>query len=446
MNQLMDAGMSGLINSSALKKDSLIRNMVTKVIEEGNIESSLKTFFYKKDFLGNFYPMIYDLNKRFAENSIPSLQFMKTKHKLLPEYSDLTQHDISELLKEIFIQEMFTVEYLKNTASIKSGNIPDLKKFLEYCSSLLVEIENVQMCSFADQDDIERTLNQIRDRSDIQTFGNLKAFNALEMRNKQLVAILAASGSGKSLVLEKLHAESKDDIVLHFSLELPKSLFLRRIFVALGWIPDDQIEFISDEQVRYYSRKMAKEFPTWHYTCLDTESSIINCSKVEKMIKYYRSKYGNDKGIKVIIDYAQLLEENFDALTCRVNKHLHDIAVKTNSLIIEGLQANDEASKYEHPAETSMISFVKSLKNDCDIIQSFKGMNLEEESHKTMLVSKTKKHRMGKSVNFTYMIDHNHTEPSEDNWKLITPLSNYKSKKLDLVNGTNKDFPEEEIA
>jgi hypothetical protein len=257
------------------------------------------------------------------------------------------------------------------------------------------------------------------------------------------VGILAGSGSGKSLVLEKLHAESKNDIVLHFSLELPKSLFIRRMFVALGWVADDKIEGLSMRQVEYYARKLSTAFPHWHYTCLDTESSVMDTAKIEKMVKYYRTKYGTSKNMKVFVDYVQLLEENFDPITCRVNKYLHDIAVRNNCCIIEGMQGNDDATKYEKPAETSMIAFVKSLKNDCDIIQSFKGLNPEETPHITTLFSSTKKHRMGKMVNFLYHIDHHKT--GDENWKLIAcsqPAK--KNDKINLEEGTNEDFDKEE--
>ena len=434
-------------NPTLDKKNKLLRMMVTKVVNDGEIKPELKAFFGKQSFLADYYPICHNVHLRFEDNNAPSLTYMKEKYSFIPEATDMNQRDISELLKEVFIQESITMKMLKDIGSFKNSDIGKLKQFLQEADDILVEMENVQMCSFSDTERMTKVFDRIKDRSDIVTFGNLEAFNRLEMRKKQLVGILAASGCGKSLVLEKLHAVSVNDIVLHFSLELPEDLFIRRIIVALGWVSDDRIEYISKKQIMYYVQKLKDEFPYWHYTCVDTDSAIMNVNKIEKMIKYYKSKYAKEiasgKVFKVFIDYLQILDEQLDPMNCRIADNLHKIAAKNDVCIIVGLQANDEASKYGKPAETSHISFVKSLKNGFDIIQSFYGVNVIGEDGLTKMFSSTKKHRNGKFTEFVYDIDHHKAD--KNNWLLASTLRAKPNPKIDLVNGTHEDFPEEEI-
>ena len=137
------------------------------------------------------------------------------------------------------------------------------------------------------------------------------------------------------------------------------------------------------------------------------------------------------------------MNEDFDAKTCRVNKKLHDIAVKYNVLIVEGIQGNDEATKYDSPPELSHIAFVKSLKNDCDIIISQKLSYFESSPHKPQLWTKTKKHRHGKPVDFKYEIDYSHRCEKNGNWTMIQKPQVVTVKDYDYVVG-KFDWEEDE--
>lgn len=439
-----DIEMESLSRDTVNRKNELIRMLLTNISTEKKVESKAKTFLRQKNFLGDYAYMANDILMRNEDNSeLPSLRYMQEKHLLLPLHNDMSQYDISELLKEVFIKEELLNKFLIEVGDIKNGNMNKFKNFIDFCNNTLSDLEHVQMCSFADQERIGNVLNKIKDRSDIVYFSNLEGFNRLEIRIQQLVGILGASGGGKSLVMQKLHAMSKDDIVLHFSLELPESLFLRRIFVALGWVEDCKIEYLTNGQIEFLKRRMAKEFPYWFYTCLDTDSSRMNIPKIESMVKYYKNKFAHtNKRIKVFIDYVQLLEENFDPLQCRVNKHLHDVAVRHKVCVIEGIQGNDEASKYDSPPELSMIAFCKSLKNDLDIVQACKAFALAENPSNSIIMFQTKKHRMGKPATFSYEVDHDFK--GEENWKLAGKISGKKNPKIDYEKGKHEDYKDEE--
>lgn len=394
-------------------KDVLLRQMITKVCEQGKIEPALKKFFNESHFLGNYALVCQNILDRYNDGNMPSLAFIRNRYRIRESVTEMNQVDISEALRIIYLKEVFALKYAENLKSIEHGEMTEIKSFIQYLQDTIIKMENVEMANFSDIERMRRVMFDITDESNVQRFGRLTGFNALKMRPKMVVGILAASENAKSLTMQKLHAESKDSIVLHFSLELSEAMFIERMISALGWIKSSQIRKLSNSEIEHYVKRLATEFPRWHYTCLDTDSGIINVAKIENRIKYYRTIYGDDEPIRVFIDYVQLLEENFDANTCRVNKQIHDIAVRYNVLIIEGLQGNDEASRYEHCPETSMIAFVRSLKNDCDIIQSQK---VEKSlDGKTYIRSTSKKHRGQSPVSFSYIVD---PEAEGQTWKL----------------------------
>ena len=440
---------NALVDNDGARKNQLLNMMFTKVIEEREIKPELKKFFDKNNFLDNKYPMAHNLKKRFEDNNIPTFEYMEEKYSFIPEHTEMTQYDIAELIKEIYVKQSVTLNIINNLQDFKVADMNKMKKVLESCNDTLVEMENFSMASFGDSDRIKNALKRVRDKTDCVRWGNLEGFNRLELRTKMTLGILAASGSGKSLVLEKLHAESKDDIVLHFSLELSEDMFIRRMIVALGWVADDDVEYLSDQMIEHYATKMKRSFPYWHYTTVDTDSSKVNLNKIEKMVKYFIVKYKNElesgRQMKVFLDYMQILDEPLDPMNCRLSDAFHTMAVKYNFLGIVGLQGNDKATEYEKPAETSMIAFVKSLKNGFDVIQSFKAQNIIEQPNITILNSETKKHRTGKFCNFAYNIDHNKT--GSENWKLIGKLKDttkHLDSKIDLINGSHLDYDKDE--
>ena len=46
-------------------------------------------------------------------------------------------------------------------------------------------------------------LHRIKDRTDILTWGKLDGFNRLDIKLQHLFGVLASSGGGKSLILQK---------------------------------------------------------------------------------------------------------------------------------------------------------------------------------------------------------------------------------------------------
>lgn len=437
---------TSLVDNNISRKNELINMMLTRVIQDKEIKPELKKFFDKTVFLANKYPIAHNLKLRFEDNNIPTFEYMEQKYSFYPSHTEMSQYDISELIKELYIQETIVLTLMKNLNEFKSGNLNKMNSFLDEAKDTLTEMENVNMASFSDEGRIKRSLKRIGDKTDCVNWGKLEAFNRLELRTKMTFGILAGSGLGKSIVMEALHANSQDDIVLHFSLELPEDLFLRRIFVALGWVSDDQIEYLTDAQINHYAKKFKDSFPYWHYTTVDTDSAKINVNKVENMIKYYRVKYAKElqqgKKMKVFIDYLQIMDEQLDPMNCRISDRLHSIAVQYDVCMVIGLQANDEATKYGKPAETSMIAFVKSLKNGFDVIQSFYAQNIIENPNITILNSETKKHRTGKFCNFAYKIDHHKT--GAGNWQLMGKLKDKPNPKLNLEKGSHEDFPEDD--
>lgn len=421
-------------------KKQLIKQAITKIVQDKEVNANIKSLLLNQEYNSELSVIASEVIERISSKDIdiPSFEYLETKYQFLPNKTAYTQKDLYELLKQNFLQENITTRFYKTMQSRHSfTDTKKLKEFFDTCSNSISDLEDIKMASFGDSERMEQALKRIRDKSNMVYFGKMSPFNYAQIRTSQLIGILGASGNGKSMTLQKLHAESKNDVVLHFSLELNELDFLKRILLCLGWTNEERLEYLSDSELFYLKKRLSETFPDWHYLTLDTDSSSINLAKIEKMIKYYKFRYPN-RVIKVFIDYVQLLEENWDANTCRVNKYLHDFAVRYDCCIIIGLQGNDEATKYEYPPELSHIAFVKSLKNDCDIIISQKATTLEEQPNITFFEYRTKKHRNGKSVNFTYEVDYE--KESEDNWTL--KKSNMRaSRNIDLKTGFNKYDP-----
>lgn len=425
------------------RKDEVIEYMITRICQDGKM-GNFKTFFHSSatEFLGEYIPHCSTIFKQFKKGESVTEELLKFKFDFTPKYTKMTTKEIALLLKEMYIKELCIKKYQENVKGIKSDNLDVTRKFLQESLDMLNTLEEIQMVSMGDKETTSSVLKKMRDRSDILTFGHHRAFNHMEMRLGQLVGVLGASGGGKSYMLQKLHVESKQEVVLHFSLELNQLLWLRRMMVAYGLVADDQIEFITDKQIEHFSEYLSENYPHWYYTCQDTDSGKINIGKIEKMIKFYKAKHP-DKKMKVFIDYVQLLDENFDANSCRVGDDLHKLAVKNNVLIVTGLQGDNDATKYGKPAETSMIAFVKSLKNGFDIIFSVWSTQMEALPHQILMQGVIKKHRMGKFLDFTFLVDTKLT--GKDNWVQKGSVKHVnKDEDLDLTTGENKRFSYEE--
>ena len=407
------------------KKNKLISQVITKAVEEKELNPTVASFLSKPQFMGDNWSMAEDVIKRFKDNSPPSIEYLNEKWLFQPSETTMNQFDLASLLKDDYIKENFNRTLFNKIKSLKSSraDIKELTQLIDELRDTLVEVQDVRMASFEDSDKNKQLFNDIKSNLGLIKFKTMKPFNYLEFRLQELEGLMAGSGSGKSLVLEKLQTDLDPDdyVVLHFSLEFPQKLYFKRIVSLLGWVSFSQFDKLNDFQIDELSRKLSREYPNWYYTCLDTDkSSAFNVHKIESLIKYYRNKYGETKPIIVMVDYVQLLDENFDPQSCRVNRDLHSIAVKYNCCIIETIQCNDDASKYDYPPELSMMGFVKSLKNDCDIIQSFKGIEIEGSPEKMIILSKTKKHRNGKHLAFNYEIDFN-----DNSWTCSSDLTKF---------------------
>jgi hypothetical protein len=425
------------------KKSEVFAYMIADILQRSKVHIDYKRFIINyKEFIKPYDEVLSYLLQRIESNEKPSKKFIEDKfHLVIPSEVDYTPKDISEMLKDIFIQETITTQLLSKTDAIKSANLPNLLKMIDELRDSFTDLQDIKMEGFDNKGLVKEGINKTKDKSNIVYFNNFEAMNLLEIRDQQLIGILAASGCGKSLVLEKIRADLMEDyFVLDFSLEHPFHLYMRRLITSMKWCSDTQVDYLTDAQVDLYVEKLASDYPHFKFLCLDTHKGKINIAMIEKMAKHY-SKVAKQVGKKliIIIDYVQLLEEDFDPNNCRVNKYLHDIAVRYDATIFEGMQGNDDATKYNDPPETSMIAFVKSLKNDCDIIQSYRGVKAEGDRNKTFLTSATKKHRMGKYAEYSYLIDHSTTKE----WDWTAGKTTFTNKKVNLSKGTNSDYDNE---
>lgn len=438
-------------------KKNLVNQAITKIIEDGELNTTLKMLLSLKDYAISQKAIIEEVIERVSNNDVPTLDYLRFKYHFLPNETNMTQKDLAELIKSDYLKENVTKEFYEVMKDKSSSNNPKkLKDLFDDLSNKISDLEDIKMSSFGNAERMEAILLSTRDQSNNVYFGSMMPFNHIQAQTGQLIGILGASGHGKSYTLQKLHSESKDDVVLHFSLELPENLFIGRIIMCLGWLNENQIQHLTDFQIMKLKNRLAKEFPDWYYSCLDTDKTAINLSKIEKMIKYYRKKYPNRK-IKVFIDYVQLLDELFDPISCKVNKYLHDMAVRYNVCIIEGIQANDDGTKYSEgfvdrngnqvegkPPELTHMGVAKILKCDCDIIISQKALSTPDSlEQQTVFTYATKKHRNNKGINFQYAINTENLTGKNDSWKL-TWSNKRKDKKVNLINGDHELFNDED--
>lgn len=384
------------------EKDSYIRQLITKVVQDGVINPDIKVFLKDKDFFETYAIIGNHILKKVAQREdIPSIEYLEKSYRFIPKDSTMTQQELGDILKQIYIKEHTTLEWQKYQDSFGMGILDGYRKFIDKMQKLFMKIEPLKLSSSQDEDEIIQDLEDIQDEKDRIYFG-LEGIDDYENMRGHLIGFLGGTGSGKSYFLQKLTAMGvlAEYNCLHFCLELQRKVFWRRFFTAIGWIKDSDFRrmnsdgtfFLNREKKRYFAEKLSKY--KFHLSTLDKEGSEVDLAKIEKAIQVTKPDV-------VFIDHVQHIEGNWNPMESDIAQKLSQFAIIYNCLIIMSVQTNDEGSNLPTPPEFKHIEKCKNIKNPCDLFVGLKGLPMSQAN--TMRIEfVTRKSRHGKWLKFIY--------------------------------------------
>jgi len=392
---------SGTVSLKQEKKVRLFKELIGKILVDESIDASFSKYLNENHFLGDYNDLFKNIFSKVHEQKEISEQFLVETYGIIPINSDKNQHEIIEQLDDIYFEESLNDAHRKFEEEKANGINGAYKKFVDRINQIKLKLEKVSLLSLHDEDSLEKIYQKMTDETNKITFG-MDGFDDLVPERGQLVAFLGGTGSGKSIVLQKLTASAleKNYKVCHFSLELSEVLFMKRLISALGWFPYKNLISASWYQFRDFIRKF-RDFNSPKIVTI--EKGRVNVAKVEKVVQI-------EKPDVVFIDYIQIMNEDFDPMSSKasVSQQLNELAIKYNCLVVIGIQTNDEGrrvstnDKGDGLPELGHIKKMKAIADDCTFVVSLASERSVADPRFSNLKFKTRKHRNDFFVNFTY--------------------------------------------
>lgn len=423
-----------------LEKDSYIRQLITKVVEDGIIESDVKTFLKDTEFFET-YAIIgkFIIDKVTKHENIPSIEYLEKSYRFIPSDTTMSQKELGDILRQIYIKENTTKEWQKYQESFGLGILDGYKKFIDKMQKLFMKIEPLKLSSSQDEEEIIKDLEDIQDETGRIFFG-LEGIDDYEMQKGHLIGFLGGTGSGKSYLLQKLTAMGvlADYKCLHFCLELQRKVFWKRFFTAIGWIKDSDFRkvnkdgtfFLNGEKKRFFAEKLSKY--KFFLSTLDKEGAEVDLAKIEKAIQVTQPEI-------VFIDHIQHISGNWNPLESDIAQKLSQFAIIYNCLIIVSVQTNDEGSSSPTPPEFKHIEKCKNIKNPCDLFVGLKGLPMALENQMKIEFI-TRKSRHGKWLKFNYWCNVDTGSWTFQGSESFTPKLNEVSEGDDDAYGNKTSF------
>lgn len=415
-------------------KTFLLDQILFKICDDKAFSPSLNKFLHDEAFLGGYYKVLNYVKGRIIEEVPASREYIETTYDLSLSDTKMNQYDLSEKLKEIYLSEKYVETTIECQTLIEQGQFHKIQEANSKYNQACIRMTDIKVRTNKDEDAIFKSLERLQSQEDVLKF-DFPGIDDHKPSKGQLVGILGGVGSGKSLVAVQWWAKALKAgyKTMMFSLELKEDFCYKRLFNALQWLREDDYQKLSKSDLRGFARRLT-QFKDWQLTTVDIQKTAINLDHIEKNIATFRPDV-------VFIDYAQLLDEDFDPMKNKVSKRLHDMAVMYNVLIVCLLQSNDEGSASNDPPELKHIAFNKSLKMDFDTIIAIKNNPMQGRDLNSHMDFVTRKGRDGIWKRFTYHINGLIIDEKKGNWiyqssVTITPNNSDSEEDINVVMGT----------
>lgn len=397
------------MNTLEEKKITLFKQMIYKVIEEQNLNNDFKSLISERDFLSKYYDVFQNISKKTAERESISEEFINEQFGIVSEYTEKSQLEISEQLHDLYATHSMNKEMTKFQMDRNKGFMFAYSKFTSALNLLKLKLEKISFFSVKnDPHELKDVIDSFTDTTNIIHL-DLEGFDDLILEKGTVVGFLASTGSGKSAVVQFLHAKMVDKYkVAHFSLELSKKLLMKRMIGSLGIYPMKELNNITTSEKEKIYRRFSKFQKDQLF--ITVQHGKINLDKIEKVIIQEEPEV-------VIIDYVQKLNEKFDpnSSEATVTQILNEFAVKYNVLIIITIQTNDSGrdikSKDENELDdiptASHIARMKSIADDLTTLVALKSKKRMSKQNLTEFTFVTRKTRNDNYCSFSYLADVN---------------------------------------
>ncbi len=393
-------------NLQTEKKNNLFKQLISKAVREQRLHPDFKKLMNESVFLDKYREIFQNLIDKFKNDEIVTESFIVEHFGIVPQNVEKTQLEIVEQIDEIFFSEKFNDGIKTYQEESSTGFKFAYKKLVDSMNHIRTKLEKIFSLSLWDEDALESIYNKMTDGSNLIQFG-MEGFDELRPERGQLVGFLGGTGSGKSIVLQRLNAMAikKNYKCVHFTLELNEVLFLKRLISALGWYSFKMMEFMTWEQFKQIIKRFKRHAKQ---TIVSVEKGRVNLAKIEKVIL-------QEKPDIVFIDYIQLINEDFDPMSSKasVSQLLNELAIRYNCLIVVAIQTNDAGrgeetgSKYDEkkkdePPFLTHIKKMKGLADDMTFVVAVKMKKCEYDFKLSIMDFVTRKHRNDFWTTFQY--------------------------------------------
>lgn len=387
------------------RKKKLFKELLFNIVKEQKLNTDFKKYLKEDLFLEQYSDLFKNISDKFTNDERISEQFINENYGILLEKSDKTQTEIIEQINNIYMSESLNREMGIFQKDKTNNFMKAYNKLTQAMNLLKLKMEKVSYLSLSNEEALEQIFEKMVDGSNAIEFG-MKGIDDLKPEKGQVVAFLGATGSGKSVVLQKLHALVMSKYkVAHFSLELSELSVMKRLIGALGWFPSKSLDLIEPSRSRQIIKKFRDYSNKYEQLIITVEKGKVDLAKIEKILS-------QEKPDIVFIDYVQKINEEFDPNSSKatVTQTLNEFAVKYNVLIIIAIQTNDagrnikdnDKDPHADVPHLTHIARMKSIADDCTFVvgvASKKRLINKEQSEIKFI---TRKHRNDFWCNFTY--------------------------------------------
>lgn len=365
------------------------------------------------DIIGQYQPVFNEIESRVtAYTSLPTLELLNAKYGFVPLSTKMNVEDLASIFKSNYVDHKLQEGLLNYQTQYRNGNVTAIKDLINSLQNLLINHEEANALSFEDDfNEIYNMQSKLQGNKNVIKVG-FTGLDELELQRGYLLGILAGTGSGKSLVVQKHNALAclAGYKTLHLSIELQSEVFWSRWWTLLGYAENDCFfqedekgtplftDQMKDHCMNTFKQALKSSGGSFNLSTIDIEKDRINLVKVEKFLIKYKPDI-------LYLDYVQLLDENFDPMTSKVGKELAKLAKLHNCLIIMSLQTNDAGSGLESPPKFEHIALCKNLKDDCDDFVAVKGKKPFIGAKVMTMEFVSRKERHGNAQHFSYHVD-----------------------------------------
>lgn len=397
-----------------MSKDTLIRSLITKIVQEGKVPELR----FEDEFYEDYSKLMQKIKSR--KSNLPSLEYLEKTYGFEREETDQNVDDLIEQINKIYFRESavkalgkFKQDALKNDDYLSV--LSDLQKNF---TSIRGALTKTFVCDVTnDVDAVMDERKRDRERGSLINLG-FETYDIVSgTKTGDLVFVCGPTGRGKTTtMLKSLDNSIKNGYdSLFFSLEMSLVEVTNRLIAMQGKYTYTDLKYdkIGDKEYREEVEKLKK-----------TPAKIITRSNEGRIDLATVERYIQEYGPKIVyIDYLTLLDDvsfNWDA-SPSPTKELKRMAGCYHCVIVVGLQADTATMGNDDIPDIVNIRGNKGWAFDCNTfigVTSIRQKNDEADKDHTIwlkMIYKVGKHRDGKCPAFAYKV-----APDKGEWYDIT--------------------------